>query len=316
MAMTRKVATVFGGSGFLGRYVVQRLAAQGYVVRVAVRDTEAALFLKPMGAVGQVVPLYAPVEQKPAIQRAVEDAEIVVNLVGILAEQRRLQFYHVHKDGAERIARLSAAAGVRHLVHVSALAADINADSHYARSKGQGELAVRENFPNAVILRPSILFGAEDRFFNRFANLAMLSMVIPIVGGSTKLQPVYVGDVAAAVLAAATGQAAGQIVELGGPDVKTFRELIEYTLKVVQRHRLIWDMPLAIARLNAAILQHLPGKLLTPDQVKLLQRDNIVAGDALDLASLGITPTPLDMVVPDYLARFRSGGQRQPVFRT
>ena len=314
--MTRKVATVFGGSGFLGRYVVQRLAAQGYVVRVAVRDTEAALFLKPMGAVGQVVPLYAPVEQEPAIQRAVEDAEIVVNLVGILAEQRRLQFYHVHKDGAERIARLSAAAGVRHLVHVSALAADINADSHYARSKGQGELAVRENFPNAVILRPSVLFGAEDRFFNRFANLAMLSMVIPIVGGSTKLQPIYVGDVAAAVLAAATGQAAGQIVELGGPDVKTFRELIEYTLKVVQRHRLIWDMPLAIARLNAAILQHLPGKLLTPDQVKLLQRDNIVAGDALDLASLGITPTPLDMVVPDYLARFRSGGQRQPVFRT
>lgn len=314
--MTRKVATVFGGSGFLGRYVVQRLAAQGYVVRVAVRDTEAALFLKPMGAVGQVVPLYAPVEQEPAIQRAVEDAEIVVNLVGILAEQRRLQFYHVHKDGAERIARLSAAAGVRHLVHVSALAADINADSHYARSKGQGELAVRENFPNAVILRPSVLFGAEDRFFNRFANLAMLSMVIPIVGGSTKLQPIYVGDVAAAVLAAAAGQAAGQIVELGGPDVKTFRELIEYTLKVVQRHRLIWDMPLAIARLNAAILQHLPGKLLTPDQVKLLQRDNIVAGDALDLASLGITPTPLDMVVPDYLARFRSGGQRQPVFRT
>lgn len=314
--MTRKVATVFGGSGFLGRYVVQRLAAQGYVVRVAVRDTEAALFLKPMGAVGQVVPLYAPVEQEPAIQRAVEDAEIVVNLVGILAEQRRLQFYHVHKDGAERIARLSAAAGVRHLVHVSALAADINADSHYARSKGQGELAVRENFPNAVILRPSVLFGAEDRFFNRFANLAMLSMVIPFVGGSTKLQPIYVGDVAAAVLAAATGQAAGQIVELGGPDVKTFRELIEYTLKVVQRHRLIWDMPLAIARLNAAILQHLPGKLLTPDQVKLLQRDNIVAGDALDLASLGITPTPLDMVVPDYLARFRSGGQRQPVFRT
>lgn len=314
--MTRKVATVFGGSGFLGRYVVQRLAAQGYVVRVAVRDTEAALFLKPMGAVGQVVPLYAPVEQEPAIQRAVEDAEIVVNLVGILAEQRRAQFYHVHKDGAERIARLSAAAGVRHLVHVSALAADVNAESHYARSKGQGELAVRENFPNAVILRPSILFGAEDRFFNRFANLAMLSMVIPIVGGSTKLQPVYVGDAAAAVLAAATGQAAGQIVELGGPDVKTFRELIEYTLKVVQRHRLIWDMPLAIARLNAAILQHLPGKLLTPDQVKLLQRDNIVAGDALDLASLGITPTPLDMVVPDYLARFRAGGQRQPVFRT
>lgn len=314
--MTRKVATVFGGSGFLGRYVVQRLAAQGYVVRVAVRDTEAALFLKPMGAVGQVVPLYAPVEQKPAIQRAVEGAEIVVNLVGILAEQRRLQFYHVHKDGAEWIARLSAAAGVRHLVHVSALAADVNADSHYARSKGQGELAVRESFPGAAILRPSILFGAEDQFFNRFANLAMLSMIVPITGGGTKLQPVYVGDVADAVAAAATGVAAGKTVELGGPDVKTFRELIEYTLKTIERHRLIWDMPAAIARLNATILQHLPGKLLTPDQVKLLRRDNIVAGDALDLASLGITPTPLDMVVPNYLARFRSGGQRHPVFRT
>lgn len=314
--MTRKVATVFGGSGFLGRYVVQRLAAQGYVVRVAVRDTEAALFLKPMGAVGQVVPLYAPVEQKPAIQRAVEGAEIVVNLVGILAEQRRLQFYHVHKDGAEWIARLSAAAGVRHLVHVSALAADVNADSHYARSKGQGELAVRESFPGAAILRPSILFGAEDQFFNRFANLAMLSMIVPITGGGTKLQPVYVGDVADAVAAAATGAAAGKTVELGGPDVKTFRELIEYTLKTIERHRLIWDMPAAIARLNATILPHLPGKLLTPDQVKLLRRDNIVAGDALDLASLGITPTPLDMVVPNYLARFRSGGQRHPVFRT
>jgi uncharacterized protein YbjT (DUF2867 family) len=316
MAMTRKVATVFGGSGFLGRYVVQRLAARGYVVRVAVRDTEAALFLKPMGAVGQVVPLYAPVEQKPAIQRAVEDAEIVVNLVGILAEQRRLQFYHVHKDGAEWIAKLSAAAGVRHLVHVSALAADVNSDSHYARSKGQGERAVRENFPGAVILRPSILFGAEDQFFNRFANLAMLSMIVPIVGGGTKLQPVYVGDVADAVLAAATGNVVGQTVELGGPDVKTFRELIEYTLKTIERHRLIWDMPAAIARFNATILQHLPGKLLTQDQVKLLRRDNIVAGDALDLASLGITPTPLDMVVPNYLVRFRAGGQRQPVFRT
>jgi uncharacterized protein YbjT (DUF2867 family) len=314
--MTRKVATVFGGSGFLGRYVVQRLAARGYVVRVAVRDTEAALFLKPMGAVGQVVPLYAPVEQKPAIQRAVEGAEIVINLVGILAEQRRLQFYHVHKDGAEWVARLSAAAGVRHLVHVSALAADVNSDSHYARSKGQGERAVRENFPGAVILRPSILFGAEDQFFNRFANLAMLSMIVPIVGGGTKLQPVYAGDVADAVLAAATGNVVGQTVELGGPDVKTFRELIEYTLKTIERHRLIWDMPLAIARLNATILQHLPGKLLTPDQVKLLRRDNIVAGDALDLASLGITPTPLDMVVPNYLVRFRAGGQRQPVFRT
>ncbi len=310
MAMTRKVATVFGGSGFIGRYVVKRLAALGYVVRVAVRDPESAIFLKPMGAVGQVVPLYAPVQSEAPVARAIEDAQLVVNLAGILAEHRKGEFFAVHKAGAERIARLSAAAGVARLVHISAIGADPNGASDYARSKGQGEQAVLAAFRKVAILRPSILFGAEDQFFNRFASLAMLSPVVPIVGGKTKFQPVYVGDVADAILAAASGKGEGQVLELGGPEVKTFLELIEYVLKVTDRHRAIWDLPLALARFSAAFLEHLPGKLLTLDQIKLLQRDNIVAEDALDLASLGIRPTPFDMIVPRYLTRFRAGGRR------
>lgn len=312
MVMTRKVATVFGGSGFIGRYVVKRLAKLGYVVRVGVRDPEGALFLKPMGAVGQVVPLYAPVEGEAEVKRAVEGADIVVNLVGILAEHRRGQFQQVHKDGAERIARLAAAAGVPHLVHLSAIGADPESPSGYARSKGEGERAVREQFARAVILRPSIVFGPEDDFLNRFAALAMMSPVVPIVGGRTRMQPVYVCDVADAVLAGAEGKAAGDVIELGGPEVKTLREIIDYILQVTERHRLVWDMPLGIARLNAMILQHLPGKMLTPDQVRMLQNDNIVAAQALDLASLGVTPTPMDMVVPQYLTRFRAGGRHRP----
>jgi NADH dehydrogenase len=310
MALTRKVATVFGGSGFIGRYVVKRLAALGYVVRAAVRDTEAAMILKPMGAVGQVVPLYAPVTGELEVGRAVEGAAIVINLAGILAECRKGDFFAVHTDGARRIARLAAASGVSHLVHISAIGADPNGASGYARSKGEGEQAVHAAFPGAAVLRPSILFGAEDQFFNRFASLAMLSPVVPIVGGATKFQPVYVGNVADAILAAATGKAAGQIVELGGPEVKTFKELIEYTLKLIGHHRIVWDMPLGIARFNAAFLERLPGKLLTLDQIKLLKSDNVVAANAPDLASLGITPTPLDMVVPQYLARYRSGGRK------
>ena len=311
MAMTRKVAAVFGGSGFIGRYVVKRLAGQGYVVRAAVRDPEAAMFLKPMGAVGQVVPLYAPVEREALVARAIEGADIVINLAGILSERRKDDFFRVHKEGAERIARLAAASGVQQLVHISAIGADAQAPSSYARSKGQGEQAVRAAFPNTVILRPSILFGAEDQFFNRFASLAMLSPVVPIVGGKTRFQPVYVGDVAAAILAATAGKADGKTFELGGPEVKTFKELIEYMLKLTERHCAIWDMPRGIAKFNALFLEHLPGKLLTSDQIKLLQRDNIVAENALDLASLGIHPTPLDMVVPQYLTRFRAGGRRR-----
>jgi NADH dehydrogenase len=314
MAMARKVATVFGGSGFIGRYVVKRLAARGYVVRAAVRDPEGALFLKTMGAVGQIVPLYAPVEQEALVKRAVQGAEIVINLAGILSERRKGDFYRVHEQGANMVALAAAQSGVGRLAHVSAIGADPESASDYARSKGLGERSVRSTFPTAVILRPSILFGAEDAFFNRFASMAMLSPVVPIVGGETKFQPVYVGDVADALMAALQLEtAAGKVFELGGPEVKTFKELIDYMLKIIERHRRIIDLPISLAKLNAIFLERLPGKLLTSDQIKLLQRDNIVAPDALDLASLGITATPMDIIVPTYLARFRAGGQRAPV---
>jgi NADH dehydrogenase len=316
MAMTRKVATVFGGSGFIGRYVVKRLAAQGFVVRAAVRDPEGALFLKTMGEVGQIVPLYAPVEQDALVNRAVEGADIVINLAGILSERRQGDFYRVQAEGAQRVAQAAARSGVQHFVHVSAIGVNPESPSHYARSKGLGEQSVRGAFPTAVILRPSILFGAEDAFFNRFAAMAMLSPVLPIFGGGTKFQPVYVGDVADAVMAAIHQQrAAGKVFELGGPSVKTFEELIEYMLKTIDRHRRIVDLPEPLARFGAVFLERLPGKLLTLDQIKLLRRDNIVAPDALDLASLGITATPMDIIVPVYLARFRAGGQRAPIYQ-
>jgi len=308
---TRRLATVFGGSGFIGRYVVKRLAAAGYVVRVAVRDPEAAMFLRPMGAVGQIVPLYAPVGQEALVARATEGADVVINLTGILAEAKKGDFYRVHTEGAGRIARLAASSVARHLIHISAIGADAKSASDYARSKALGEAAVRSAFPRAVILQPSILFGPEDGFFNRFAAMARISPILPIVGGKTRFQPVYVGDVADAVLAGVTrDDTAGCLFELGGPDVRTFKQLIEYMLKIIERNREILDLPLPLARFQAMFLERLPGKLLTGDQIKLLQRDNIVAEGALDLASLGIVPTPMDLILPGYLARFRKGGRR------
>ncbi|MDE8348411.1 MAG: complex I NDUFA9 subunit family protein [Acidocella sp.] len=312
----RKVAVVFGGSGFIGRYVVKRLAAQGYIVRVAVRDPQATITLKPMGDVGQIVPLYAPLNREALIARATDGAEVVVNLTGILAESKRGDFYRVHAEGAGRIARLAASSVARHVIHVSAIGANLTSESDYARSKAQGEDAVRAAFPLAVILRPSIVFGAEDAFFNRFAAMAGLSPVIPIVSGKTKFQPVYVGDVADAVLAGVNQpNAAGCTFELGGPEVKSFRELIEYMLQIIGKSRKIIDLPLGLARFQAAFLERLPGKLLTRDQIKLLQVDNVVTPGGLDLASLNIVATPMAMIVPRYLARYHQGGRILPKFQ-
>ncbi len=311
----RKLAVVFGGSGFIGRYVVKRLANAGYVVRVAVRDPESAMALRPMGAVGQIVPLYAPVGHEALVARATEGADVVVNLTGILAEAKKGDFYRVHAEGAGRIARLAASSVAQQFVHISAIGANAESASDYAKSKAQGEAAVKAVFPRAVILRPSIVFGAEDAFFNRFAAMAGLSPVIPIVSGQTKFQPVYVGDVADAVMAGLTRHdAAGCLFELGGPEVKTFRELMDYMLKCIGKHRRVVDLPLGLAGLQAAVLERLPGKLLTRDQIKLLQSDNIVELGALDLAALQIVATPMDMVVPQYLARYRPGGRRRPEF--
>jgi uncharacterized protein YbjT (DUF2867 family) len=310
---TRRVATVFGGSGFIGRYVVKRLAQQGFVVRVAVRDPEAALFLKPMGAVGQVVPLYASVMNEGTVHRAIAGAEVVVNLVGALSETRAASFQAVHTEGSERIARISAATGVRRLIQISAIGADPASPSRYGATKGHAEKAVLAAFPMATILRPSIVFGAEDRFFNRFAEIARIAPFMPVISGATKMQPVFVGDVADAVMAAlATDAAMGKTYELGGPQVWTFREILAFILKQTRREKRLVDIPMGIARMQASILQHVPGQPLTPDQLLMLSKDNVVAPDALGLADLGITPTPAELVVPSYLSRYQPGGGRRP----
>ena len=310
---TRRVATVFGGSGFIGRYVVKRLAHQGYVVRVAVRDPEAALFLKPMGAVGQVVPLFASVMNEATVHRAVAGAEVVVNLVGALTESQAASFQAVHTEGSERIARLSAASGVLRLIQISAIGADPASPSRYGSTKGKAEQAVLAAFPTATILRPSLVFGLEDKFFNRFAEIGRLAPFMPVIAGDTKMQPVYVGDVADAVMAALTRpDAQGKIYELGGPHVWTFREILAFILKQIRRNRRLVDIPMRVAQFQANILQHVPGKPLTPDQLLMLSNDNVVAAGALGLADLGIMPTPVELVVPNYLTRFQPGGGRRP----
>jgi NADH dehydrogenase len=309
---TRNLATVFGGSGFIGRYVVQRLARKGYIVRVPVRHPVEAGFLKPMGKVGQIVPLFASITNEQTVQRAVEDAELVVNLIGILAEARSGDFERVHAEGAGRIARLAAAAGVLRLVHVSAIGADPTSPSLYGRSKAGGEAAVREAYPTATVLRPSIVFGPEDQFFNRFATMAQLLPVMPVICGDTRFQPVYVGDVADAVLAAlGRGDAAGMVFELGGPRVWTFRELLAYVLAQTGRRRPMIDIPLGLAHIQARLAELLPWKPFTRDQLLMLQRDNVVAASMLGLTDLGIIPTPVELIVPTYLNRFRPGGGRR-----
>jgi uncharacterized protein YbjT (DUF2867 family) len=257
-----------------------------------VRDPEAALFLKPMGAVGQVVPLYAMLTNAATIGRAVEDADLVVNLVGILAERRAGDFQRVQADGAGLVAQHAAAAGVSRLTHMSAIGADPASASLYAKTKGLGEQAVRAAFPAAAILRPSVVFGAEDQMFNRFAAVAEKSPVVPVIAGATKFQPVFVGDVADAVMAR----------------IWTMRELLAFILTEIQRKRWLVNVSPGLARMQAAVLERLPGKMLTRDQLLLLQRDNVVAAGMPGLAELGITPTPVELVVPAYLARYRPGG--------
>lgn len=316
MLSEQRIATVFGASGFLGRHVVQRLCAQGYLVRVAVRDTEAAMFLRPMGDVGQVVLLSASVQSETDSARAIAGAEVVINLVGILAERRKGDFTRIHAEGAGRVARLAAAAGAAYFVQVSAIGADAASPSLYGSSKALGEAAVLTAFPTATILRPSIMFGADDNFFNRFAAMATTLPVLPIAHGQSKFQPVYVGDVADAVLAVLKPEARGRTYELGGPEVKTFHALLTQMLHIIERKSCIWDMPLALAWPQALLLQNLPGKLLTTDQLRLLERDNVVADGALGLVALGVAPKRLELVLPAYLARYRPCGQgREAVFR-
>ena len=310
------LVTVFGGSGFLGRHVVRALAKLGYRIRVAVRRPDLAGYLQPSGRVGQIHAVQANLRYPGSVEAAARDADAVINLVGILFERGRQRFDTVHAFGAETVALASAAFGAR-LVHVSAIGADERSPSHYARSKALGEKLARAAVPAAVVLRPSILFGPEDDFFNRFAAIARLSPALPLIGGGrTRFQPVFAGDVAQAVAAALDGRARdGEIYELGGPEAKSFKELMQLMLAIIERKRALIPIPFALARMQASLLQLMPKPLLTPDQVELLRRDNVVSDAARregrTLEALGIDPVPMAAVVPSYLWRFRKGGQYQ-----
>jgi uncharacterized protein YbjT (DUF2867 family) len=310
-----RLITVFGGSGFVGRHTVYALAKAGFRIRVAVRRPELAGFLRSYGLVGQIHPVQANIRDEASVAQALMGASGVVNLVGILAPSGKQTFRALQAEGAERIARLSAEHGVRDLVHVSAIGADRNAKARYARTKAEGEDGVLRAFPSAVILRPSIVFGPEDDFLNRFARMAQISPVMPLIGfGKTKFQPVYVGDLAKAIVAGIDGRAKkGAIYELGGPQVLSFRQLLDKIAVYTQRPRPYVPLPFSIATLQAAFLQLLPNAPLTVDQVRMLRKDNIVStsskNEQLTLEGLGIVPTSLDVIAPDYLWRFRPKGE-------
>ncbi len=309
------LVTIFGGSGFVGRYITQRMAQAGWRVRVAVRRPNEAMQVLPYGEVGQVALVQANVRDTESTRAAIKGADAVVNCVGIIAEDSRQKFNDVNCAAAARIARLAAEEGVGKLVHLSALAADAESESAYARSKAKGEADVLRNFPDATILRPSVIFGTEDRFFNMFGTMSRYFPVLPIVGADTRLQPVYVDDVAAAAEAALSGEASG-VYELGGPDIETMRELMQRLLRVVRRDRFIINIPFGMARVNAFFIElwhkmslGIVPLVLTRDQVRLLKVDNVVHEGAQGLAALGVDPTAMDAVLDSYLYRFRPQGQ-------
>ena len=309
--------TVFGGSGFLGRNVVRALAKRDYRIRVAVRRPELAGHLQPLGKVGQIHAVQANLRYPASVAAAMRDSQVAINLVGILTAGGAQSFDAVQARGAAAIAQAAAAAGAR-MVHVSAIGADENSLSGYARSKAAGEKAVLAAVPSATILRPSVVFGPEDQFTNRFAALARMSPMLPLIGGGlTKMQPVYVGDVATAVAEVVDGKAkAGATYELGGPEVLTMREIMEVILAITERNRMLVSLPFGLAKLQALFLQFAPGGLkLTPDQVELLRSDNVVSDAAktagLTLEGLGITPDSMEAIAPQYLWRFRAAGQFQ-----
>ncbi len=314
--MTEKLVTIFGGSGFIGRYLVRHLAAQGWRVRVAVRDVQEAWFLKPAGNLGQIALMPCSITDQAAVAKAVEGADAVVNLVGIMNQRGKRTFQAIHVDGAANVAKAAAAAGVKRLIHMSALGADPQSPSKYAVSKDAGEMAVRAAFPNATIMRPSVVFGTEDGFMNMLGLMAQVSPAIVFFtnshphspqGGGSKFQPVYVGDVVEAMAQALTGEAHnGKIYELVGPKTYDMRELAHIVNKETMRRRMIWGLPYAVAEVAAKFLQFLPNPLLTPDQVKLLKLGSVGTGRRPGLAVFGITPTTLEVVVPTYLKRFRA----------
>ncbi|MFD2738334.1 complex I NDUFA9 subunit family protein [Sulfitobacter aestuarii] len=316
-----KLVTIYGGSGFVGRYVARRLALAGWRVRVAVRRPNEALFVRTYGVVGQVEPIACNIRDDVSVRAAMAGADAVVNCVGILAERGKNRFDAVQSEGAERVARHAADLGIARLVQISAIGADMDAESDYARSKGEGEAAVLKHVPDAVILRPSIIFGPEDEFFNRFGAMTRFGPALPVVGANTRFQPVFVDDIAHAAELAVTGAAAPGIYELGGPEQVTFRGLMRRMLKVIQRRRMVLNIPMPLAKVMAFgfdLLQTLTlglfhNTMLTRDQVRNLHRDNVVAPGAKGFDELGIEPTPMATVLPEYLWRFRPSGQYEAI---
>jgi NADH dehydrogenase len=310
----QNLVTVFGGSGFIGAQAVRQLAKAGWRIRVAVRNPAAAYAMRLHGDVGQIDIVQANVRNEPSLRRALSGATAAVNLVAVMRESGRQGFQALHVMGAHNVAAAAKAEGVGRMVQMSALGADPNSESKYARTKAEGEAAVREIYPDAVIVRPSIVFGPEDAFFNRFAAMAQVSPALPLIGGGhTRFQPVFVGDVGKALArAAASADTAGQTYELGGPAVFSFKQLMELMLAEIGKRRLLLPLPWPVARLIGAG-GDLAGMLVTPpitsDQVKLLKTDNVVSGAYPGLAELGVTPTTLEAVLPEYLYRYRKGGQ-------
>ncbi|MCW5725585.1 MAG: complex I NDUFA9 subunit family protein [Maricaulaceae bacterium] len=311
-----EIITVFGGSGFIGRYLVRALCKAGWRVRVATRRPHLAIDLKVAGVVGQVQLVQANLRNPASVARAVEGAHGVINLVGVLYESGRQSFTRLHAQGAETVARAAKAAGAKRLIHVSAIGADADSPSRYARTKAAGEAAAKKAFPGATILRPSVVFGTEDQFFNRFANMARYAPALPLIGGGmTRFQPVFAGDVAAAAVnALEIPESAGKTYELGGPKVYTFKELMTFMLEVVNRRRLLVPVPFPLATVigvKGEMFGALPfaQPFLTRDQVEQLKADNVAAPKAPGLNDLGVTPRTVEAVVPGYLARFRRYGQ-------
>ncbi|MCS0495286.1 complex I NDUFA9 subunit family protein [Ancylobacter sp. MQZ15Z-1] len=309
-----RLVTVFGGSGFIGRHVVRALVRQGWRVRVAVRRPDLAGHLQPLGAVGQVNPVQANLRYPASVLRAAEGSEVVINAVGVLHQSGRQSFEAVHDFGARQVALAAKEVGAR-MIHLSAIGADAASDALYARTKAAGEAGVLEARPDAVIFRPSVVFGPEDDFFNRFAAMSRLSPFLPLIsGGETRFQPVFVGDVAAAIAKAVDEEAKpGTVYELGGPEVLTFRQLMEIMLEEIGRKRLLVPVPRGLAMLKARVLELLPNPLLTRDQVRLLAYDNIVSeaakAEGRTLEGLGIHPTAIGAVLPGYMWRYRKAGQ-------
>jgi uncharacterized protein YbjT (DUF2867 family) len=309
------LVTIFGGSGFVGSQIVRALAKRGARVRVAVRNPGRGYRLPMLGDVGQIEIVQANIRDEASIARALDGAEACVNAVAVLYEAGRQRFETLHVEGARTVARAAAAAGARRLVHISALGANVDATSAYSRSKAEGEAAVREQFAGATIVRPSIIFGPDDGFFNRFATMATISPALPLIGGgATRFQPVFVGDVAAGSVAALTDDdTAGRTYELGGPSIYTFKELMELMLKEIGRKRLLVPLPFSLAKVlgvsgDLMAMAGLPPPI-TSDQVESLRDDNVVGAGSLGLADLGVAATPLHPIIPTYLYRYRRGGQ-------